>query len=156
MCQFQKQQSAKEIELRAALVREALSWEGTPYKSCGRIRGVGTNCAQFVYAVFKDSGAIAADAPEPRWYTPQFALHSKEERLIAYLKAYGAVEIEEKDVLPGDVIAYKNGLSHGHLAIVVEWPTVCHCIGINGVHRSGMDDGQLARYSRRYFTVWKG
>jgi cell wall-associated NlpC family hydrolase len=145
-----------EDEFRKGIVAEALSWEGTPYRSCGCIKGAGVNCAQFVFGVYRATGAISVDAPKPSWYTPQLSLHSKEERLIEYLKAYGAVEIDEQDVKPGDVIAYKNGLSHGHLAIVVDWPVVVHCAGINGVHRNGMSDGMLAKFSRRYFTAWKG
>lgn len=144
-----------EREFRTAIILEASSWISTPYKNCGAIKGVGVNCAMFLYAVAKSSGVLPADAPEPRWYTSQLATNSKEERLIDYIKAYGAREISERDIASGDIVVYKTGLSHGHAAIVLSWPEIIHCIPPRGCDLGIVDEGKLARYSRRYFSLWK-
>lgn len=145
-----------ESDFRAAIVAEALTWVGTPYHLNGCVRGVGSNCAAFLYAVAKASGAIGADAPAPRWYTPQLATHSKEERLIAYVLAYGAREIAEAEVKAGDIVLYKSGQAHGHAAIVLEWPRIVHVLSPWGCQTGNVGDGRLGAFTRRYFTLWSG
>lgn len=44
---------------------------------------------------------------EPRWYSAQLHTHSKEERLIEYVRAYGAHEVDEPK--PGDIALYLAG-----------------------------------------------
>lgn len=144
-----------EAEFRAAIVAEAKSWIGTPYHPNGKVKGAGVNCAQFAFCVGRNAGVLGAETPEPRWYTPQLAANSKEERLIAYIKAYGATEIPEGQVAPGDVVAYKSGLSHGHLAIVIDWPRIIHVLPGAGCQMGNVDEGRLAAFSRRYFTLWR-
>lgn len=145
-----------ESKFRAAITAEALTWLGTPYHLSGCIKGVGSNCAAFLYAVAKASGAIEADAPAPRWYTPQLATHSKEERLVAYVLAYGAREITEHEVKAGDIVLYKSGQAHGHAAIVLDWPQIIHVLTPWGCQTGGVNDGMLRAFSRRYFTLWRG
>lgn len=146
-----------EEQFRSAIAAEARTWLGTPYHAGeGAVKGVGVNCAQLLYWVARNSGAIAPDAPLPRWYTPQLATHSKEERLIAYIESYGAVEIREAAVKTADIVVYKTGQAHGHAAIVLDWPTILHSLKPRGCQIGGIADGQLGKYSRRYFTLWKG
>ena len=146
-----------EEEFRSAIEREALLWVGTPYKNCGRILGVGANCAQLLFGIALGSGAIAADSPEPRWYSPQFATHQREERLISYVLAYGAAEIEESQLKRGDIVLYKTGQSHGHAAIALDWPDrIIHTLPPSGCQLGRGMEARLAAYTRRYFTLWKG
>jgi len=144
-----------EDEFRSAIAREAMEWIGTPYHANGGVKGAGSNCAMFLFRVGQNAGAIPAEAPHPRWFTPQLATHSKEERLIAYLEAYGAKEIYESEVKTGDVILYKSGMAHGHAALVLEWPRIIHIMPIHGCQMGNVDDGKLGAFSRRYFTLWK-
>ena len=144
-----------EQEFRSAIVAEARGWIGTPYHSCGGIKGVGVNCAMFLFGVASNAGVLAADAPQPRWYTPQLATNSKEERLIAYVTAYGAREIAEAEVRPGDIVLYKSGRAHGHAAIVTAWPEIVHALPIHGCQAGRIDEGRLGALARRYFTLWK-
>jgi cell wall-associated NlpC family hydrolase len=144
-----------ELTFRTSIVTEALTWIGTPYKQCARIKGVGCNCAQLLFGVAMNAHAISPDSPEPRWYTPQLATHSREEKLIGYLLAYGAVEITEDRVKPGDLVLYKTGKSHGHAAIVIEWPEkIIHALPPRGTQLGRVDEGRLGQFSRRYFTLW--
>lgn len=146
-----------EDDFRSAIVAEALSWVGTPYRNTGRIKGVGVNCAQLLYGVAIGSGAIPPDSPEPKWYTAQLHTHSKDERLIAYVENYGAQEVSESEVGPGDIVLYKTGQSHGHAAIVVEWPErIVHCLPPQGCAEGhGRKEGILAGKQRRFFSLWK-
>jgi cell wall-associated NlpC family hydrolase len=142
-----------EAEFRKAITDEALTWVGTPYKQCACIKGVGVNCAMFLWGVAQGAGILPADAQPPRWYTPQLATHSREERLIDYVKSYGAIEVEIPQ--PGDIVLYKTGKSHGHAAIVLDWPTkIIHALPPNGVQMGHADEGRLGRFQRRYFTLW--
>jgi len=143
-----------ELEFRKAIIDEALSWVGTPYLHCACIKGVGANCAMFIYGVGIGSGVISRDIPPPRWYTPQLAMHSKEERLIEYLKAYGAVEVDEPQ--PGDIILFKTGKSHGHAAICIDYPgKIIHSLPPAGVQMGDAFEGRLERFSRRFFTLYR-
>jgi cell wall-associated NlpC family hydrolase len=139
-------------DLRKALCDEAITWLGTPYRAAGKIKGVGVNCAQFLYLVGKASNVLKEDVPEPSWYTPQFAQNNKEERLINYLMAYGATEIELDAVKQGDIIAYKSGLSHGHLALCLGLPQIIHCTPPFGCQLGMWEDGKLKQFSKRFFT----
>jgi cell wall-associated NlpC family hydrolase len=145
-----------ETEFRSAIAAEAMTWKDTPYHPNGALKGVGVNCAQFLFMVAKNAGVIPADAPLPRWYTPQLATNSKEERLVAYVTAYGATEISEADVKPGDIVLYKTGQAHGHAAIVLDYPRIIHVLPIHGCQMGSADEGKLGALNRRYFTLWKG
>lgn len=143
-----------EQEVREAIVNEALTWVNTPYRQCSRIKGVGVNCAQFLFGVALAAGVIPADSPEPRWYTPQMATHSKEERLISYVKAYGAIEVETP--LPGDIILFKTGRAHGHAAICIDYPNrIIHALPPSGVQLGHAFEGRIGRLSRCYFSLWR-
>jgi cell wall-associated NlpC family hydrolase len=141
--------------MRDAIVAEAIRWLGTPYKTSACLRGVGANCATLLYGVALASGAIPDDAPPPRWYTPQLHVHSREERLIEYVKAYGAREIAEEQVGPGDIVLYRSGQSHGHAGIVVAWPErIVHTVPAHGCcYAHGTREGYMAQKSRRFFTL---
>ena len=145
-----------EAQFRQAIADEAVTWIGTPYRSAGRVKGAGVNCAQFLFSVAMNSGVLASDAPEPKWYTPQLATHSREERLIYYILAYGAREISAEEIRTGDIVLYKSGLSHGHAALVLDWPTIIHVLPAFGCQKTDLNDGGLARYSKRFFTLWRG
>ncbi len=141
-------------ESRQALVQEALTWLGTPYHASGQVKGAGTNCAQFIYGAAKNAGVFPSGTPEPRWYTPQLATHTRDERLIGYLHSYGAREIAEDAVQPGDVVVYRSGQAHGHIALIVSWPTIIHALAPAGCQLGNVADGQLGRMARKYFSFW--
>jgi len=143
-----------EAEFRGAIATEAKTWTGTPYHPNGNLKGVGVNCAQFLYCVAKNAGVIPADAPDPRRFTAQLAAKTKEERLVAYIEAYGGKEIAESEVKTGDIIFYRVAGEHGHTAIVLDWPNVMHSMPINGCQMGLFNEGQLGAKARRYFTLY--
>jgi len=129
-------------------------WIGTPYHANGAVKGVGVNCAQFLFCVAKSARVIAPESPQPRWFTPQLATHSREERLVDYVTAYGAREISEADVETGDIVLFKCGLAHGHAAIVLDWPCIIHVLPGHGCQMGCVEEGVLGKFARRYFTLW--
>lgn len=144
-----------EDQFRSAIAEEAKSWVNTPYHANGALKGVGCNCAQFLFGVAKNAQVLSPSAPFPRWFTPQLATNSKEERLVAYVTGYGAREISEAEVKTGDIVLYKSGQAHGHAAIVLDWPNIVHVMPIHGCQTGTVDEGLLGKFSRRYFTLWR-
>jgi cell wall-associated NlpC family hydrolase len=144
-----------EDQFRSAIAAEAGTWANTPYHNSGALKGVGVNCAQFLYCVAKNAGVLPAGAPDPRKFTGQVAAVDKEERLAAYIAAYGGREITEAEVKTGDIVFYRVAGQHGHTAIVLQWPNVMHSMPLRGCQMGLVNEGQLGSKHRRYFTLWK-
>lgn len=145
----------REAEGRDAIVKAAVTWLRTPYRHTGCLKGAGANCAMLLYGIARDAGVLPPNAEEPKWYSPQFHVHSKEERLLRVIESYGCVEISEAEVKPGDVIAYLTGRSHGHLALVIEWPRkIVQTTQLNGCQYAHARDGRLGASSIKFFSLW--
>jgi len=145
-----------EADGRAALLKSAESWLHTPYAESGALRGAGANCATLMWGIARDAGVIPPDTPMPRWYSPQFHAHNREERLIKSVLGCGCVEITESQVKPGDVIAYLTGQSHGHLAMVIEYPRkIIQTHKATGAQYGHANEGRLAGCKKKFFSLWK-
>ena len=114
---------------RKFLVREALSWERTPFMHGQCVKGVGADCSTFIAACFRKVGIFRADIPHlpADWF-----VHTTKEQYLNELQRW-AVEYDPADhqPQPGDIMIVKDTaigakvFSHG--CIVVEWPMVIHC-----------------------------
>jgi cell wall-associated NlpC family hydrolase len=113
-----------EDEARAAVVKEAMEWEGTPYMPCARVKGKngGVDCLTFVAGVFEAAGVI--DPVVIPHYPRDWHLHQKEERYMNGVREY-CNEIEGPP-LPGDIVLWKFGHCFAHGAIVIKWPMIIH------------------------------
>lgn len=147
-----------EAEARAAIVREALEWRGTPYHDSGRVKGPngGTDCAQLIALVFSRVGVIE-DFPIPH-YSPQQFLHSDAEDYMRTVKTF-AREIPESEAKPGDVVLYKLGRAFGHGAIIIDpgWPHIIHAWAPARmvVRGDGLQEMLGARWrERRFFSAF--
>jgi len=121
---------------REDIVKEALSWRGTPYLRGGRIKGVGCDCATFILEVFRAVGHVTPDDDsgggffsddwwantEDEAYMKRVLRHGSE---LVKQKTYAALKIE-----PGCIVLLRAARSHvyNHGAIVVAWPRVIHAI----------------------------
>ncbi len=143
-----------EIEFRSAIAEEARTWINTPYHMSGNLKGVGVNCAQFLYGVARNAGVLPEDAPDPRRFTAEFVALPKEQRLAAYIHAYGGREITQAEVKTGDIVFYESRGEHGHTAIVLDWPNVIHSMPLHGCQAGLVDEGKMAAKTRHYFTLW--
>ena len=136
---------------RADVIREALSWERTPYHHRARLKGVGVDCAMYPAAVYETVGLIPHLSPD---YSPQWMLHHDEEQYLGWVTPY-AREIERAAVGPGDFAIWKFGRTFSHGAIVINPPEVIHALAGTGVVRGNMDrDEDLRTRPVRFFTLF--
>ena len=143
-----------EGEGRAALVAEARSWLGTPWRHRGRIRGAGVDCAQFVIGVYAGVGLIELiDTGE---YPRDWHIHRDTERFLAHVMPF-AREITAEQTGPGDLVLCKIGRVYSHGVIVLDWPQGIHAaVNEGAVVLCDLDrDAGLISGPRRYFT-YKG
>ncbi len=135
-----------ETEERAALVAEAMTWRGTRYHDCARVKGAGADCLTFLAGVFENAGLVPKiDIP---YYPPDWHLHRAEERYMTGLLQYcvesdpaSAIALEP---LPGDVLLYKVGRCFSHGALVVAYPQIIHAVkNIGVVLGDAQRDGRL-------------
>ena len=146
-----------EAEARQAIVAEATSWIGTPYRSNAMMKGKGggTDCAMFLIAVYSKLGLIPEFDPRP--YSPQWHIHRSEELYLSHMLKHATEFTGPPKV--GDVAMFKIGKVFAHGAIVVGWPMVIHALGNTTVMRDDISKNSigrwaLARVPQRFFTLW--
>lgn len=136
---------------RQAVIAEAKTWLSTPYLAQARVKGAGADCATSLIAFFADAGMIEDFKPEP--YSVQWALHHRTERYIGHVLNH-AVEITEAEVLPADIVMFKNGNAYGHGALIVEWPrAILHASELHGVSMAHSSEGRLGGMRKRFFRL---
>jgi cell wall-associated NlpC family hydrolase len=143
-----------EAEARDAVIGEARSWIGTPYRHMGRAKGPrgGVDCAQLVWAVFHNVGLTPFLALEP--YPRDFMLHQGIERYLAIVLDR-AREVEEP--LPGDVVLYRVGRLYSHGAIIDApgWPRIIHAwYAARAVVADRGDRHRLGARPHKFFSRW--
>lgn len=141
---------------RQDVVREALEWLGTPFISEARVKGVGTDCAEFLIGVYVNAGVMQ---PFKNPHLPrQWHLHATEEEYVKRLVPH--VSEIWSDPLPGDIALFHVKKAYAHAGIVVEWPhKIIHC-----AYRGGVQWGDASRdaflimeqrdFPVRFFTHW--
>jgi cell wall-associated NlpC family hydrolase len=143
---------------REAIVREAATWRGTPYRGWARMKHCGADCIGFVAGVFINCGHIseeAAQAAIPQAYSLQIGQHQETTEYVAGILRFMR-EIPESEVKAGDVVMFKlkNNFAFSHSAIVVRWPLVIHTMAHGGVRDADANRMPLlAGTARRFFTL---
>jgi NlpC/P60 family putative phage cell wall peptidase len=87
-----------------AVVAEALSWVGTPYRHQGRKKGVGCDCLGLVLGVWRAIYAAAPELPGP--YAPDWAEAGGGERLLAGVRRNFA-EKPFREIAAGDLLLFR-------------------------------------------------
>jgi len=108
-----------------AVVKEALSWVGTPYRHQGSRKGVGCDCLGLVMGVWR---AIYGGLPElPGPYAPDWAEAGGEESFLAAMRR-NFREKQREDRLAGDVLLFRwrPHLPAKHAGILVEQNMFVH------------------------------
>lgn len=112
-----------EVEGRAAIVRVAREYIGTPYHPGARLKGVGIDCGTLLAEVYERAGIIPhMEIPH---YPPDWNKQKKDEKYLEFILRHGHLVPFER-VKPGDVAVWKFALSRSHGAIIVNWPVVIH------------------------------
>lgn len=106
---------------REAVVKEALSWIGTPFHDCAGVKGAGTDCLHLLIRVYAEVGLIENFEPEP--YGPQWFLHKDEPLFLLGLSEHARqVEVAQ----PGDIVMYSFGRHAAHSGIVIDDRSMVH------------------------------
>jgi cell wall-associated NlpC family hydrolase len=143
-------------EQREAIVSEAESWVGTPYRGWSCVKGTngGVDCGQLLYGVYHNAGLVPA-IELPKDYPLYIGQHQASTAYVDLVENYFR-EITEAEVLPGDVVVWKLPLSLAfcHAAIIKSWPTYfIHSLG-SGV-KAGDARSRLAfrKAERKFYTL---
>lgn len=140
-----------EQEQREAVIKEALTWQGTRHHNGACIKGAGVDCGMLPWAVYNAVGVAPAIDKDLR-YPPQFMLHRDEEWYKGIVEKYG-YRVEKPQM--GDLALYKIGRIYSHGAIVIEWPRIIHSWVRIGVTQDVGDQGHLANKSVLFYSPWK-
>jgi len=136
-----------EAEARAAIVREARSWVGTPFRHAARLRGAGADCGGLLLGVYSAVGLLPEGLEVPI-YSPEFMKHRGDEWLLDLVEKYA--HRVDRAPLPGDIVLYRFGRCVSHSAIVTAWPEVIHAWGTAVVP----DDERNPALAERRVGVW--
>ena len=104
---------------RAAIVAEAVSWIGTPYRHQASLKGVGCDCLGLVRGVWR--AVYGGEPEEAPAYTPDWAEALGRETL-AEAAARHMADAPMGEALPGDVLLFRwrKNLPAKHAGILVE------------------------------------
>ena len=141
---------------RAAVVAEALSWIGTPYRAAQRVKGRdgGVDCLTFVVEVFGRCGFDTSYYRATPYYPQDWHLHRDDERYLAGVLEYareipnGADDPPE----PGDIVLFRFGRCFAHGGIVTGWPMIVHAWNGAGVLPADATQALLGGRPRRFFS----
>jgi NlpC/P60 family putative phage cell wall peptidase len=148
----------KEAMLRRALVDEARTWIGTPYRQLGDVKGIACDCSMLLVRCLVDTGIVEAFDPRP--YPPTWFLHQADERYIDWLSIV-AVEVETPQ--PGDFVTVKIGRAFAHSGIVSDAEHLIHAFADEGQVResvlrhprlSFMGHGSRTARPRRFYDLF--
>jgi cell wall-associated NlpC family hydrolase len=144
-----------EQEERAAVVKEALTWIGTPFVWEACIKKVGVDCGRFPAAVFNAVGIKHIDIAALPHLPPQWFMHRSDNSYLDQLKLYSE-EYTGRTPKPGDIVVAKHGRDWAHSAIVIQWPRVIgaafgHCVT---VWQNIFTSPQYAQRELKYLDPW--
>lgn len=109
----------------AAIIAEALTWLGTPYRHQGARKGVGCDCLGLVRGVWR---AVYGREPErPGPYAPDWAEAGGGDPLIEAARRHCA-EKPLDEALPGDLLVFRWRPHHAakHLGILLPGARFLH------------------------------
>lgn len=145
-----------ETEGRAAVLREARTWLGTPYVHSGRVKGVGVDCLTLLAGVYQEAGLVER-VPIPN-YPHDWHLHRAEQLYMNGLLKYMKETATPK---PADIVLWQFGRCFSHGAIIVNWPNVIHAYVKSRCIIENIDNAVWLKYGKnktlrpvRFFTLW--
>ncbi len=116
-----------EIEIqmqRAAVLREAMNWIGTPYHHAADVKGSGVDCGMLLVRCFVDTGIVPAFDPRP--YARDWHLHQGEERYLGAVLERCVERAEGEMAEAGDIIVWRQGRCFSDGGIVTAFPSFIH------------------------------
>lgn len=114
-------------ELRDNIIKEAMTWIGTPFHHRAHMKGVGTDCGGFVYEVYRPYFGLPAF---PTRYAEDWALHAEDEKFLNFMKPY-IVRVKVPD--RAEMVVWKYGKNYSHASIYIGNKKYIHSWGRNGL-----------------------
>lgn len=121
------------MKSRSALVAEARSWIGTPYRTGARVKGAGCDCATLIAEVLIACGL--AEREDLGVYAQDWFHHSETERYMLRVLRHAAKTLDtlafrSAAIEPGNIVLTRAVRSkvYNHGAIVTAWPRVVHAM----------------------------
>lgn len=118
---------------RAELVAEARTWLMTPYRMRGQIKGVGCDCATFLYCILRTAELFPEQ--EVGVFSTDWWAHTSDERYMQRMLRHAAKVAEATMArslwcTEGNIILCKTAGSHvfNHGAIITSWPMGIHAV----------------------------
>lgn len=144
----------KEIQAqRAAVVREALSWVGTPYHHEADVKGSGVDCGMLLVRCFVDTGIVEPFDPRP--YAKDWHLHQTEERYLGFVLSRSTERAPNEAPEAGDVIVWRHGRCFSHGGIITAFPSFIHAYAnARMVLHDTLNGTVFAEKPYRIFNPW--
>lgn len=149
-----------EAQIREAVVREARSWLGTPFRDHARVKGAGVDCVTLLQEVYPAAGVDVGWLRRGGFYPAQWHLHLKKELYLDHLRLV-ADEMPgppERVPKPGDVALYRYADASkvfNHAGIVIEWPMIIHTTARLVQWGNADIDAELKDAPRKFFSFWQ-
>jgi cell wall-associated NlpC family hydrolase len=133
-----------------ALVTEASSWLGTPFRANAAFKGSGVCCHLFVAEVFMAIGAVARqEFPKA---DPNHSISQTDSLIEPFMASMPGFVEAEGPPIPGDILGFKIGGCTHHLAIVLRGEEMIHAVRRHGVMINRWDDPMWAK---RLTRIWR-
>jgi hypothetical protein len=149
----------EELE-RKAVVDEARSFVGTPFKHQAGVKGAGVDCAHLISEVYRVVGLMPA-ITYPVYGRDWFRHAANEEKYIVEVAKLYFREIAESEAGVGDWMAVKIGRAYAHCAIITEVQNGKPSKGINAWPTKEkvwevdiQQDTVFSGHLKRYFSPW--
>lgn len=121
--------------VRMAVLNEAVSWIGTPYRHQSSKRGIGSDCLGLIIGVWQALYDTAPSIPDD--YAPDWTIGSSDDPLFDAACKYCRI-IDFQHAVAGDLLTFKwsADLPSRHLAILADKTTIIHAYERHGVLQS--------------------
>ncbi|QZZ37458.1 C40 family peptidase [Nitratireductor kimnyeongensis] len=111
--------------MREAILYEALSWVGTPYRHQASRKGVGCDCLGLLRGVWRS--VLGCEPEEPGVYSADWAECCGEERLLSAARRH-CIERAHADPQPADIVLFRwrTNLPAKHVGIMTATDAFVH------------------------------
>lgn len=143
-----------EDEQRAAVIAAARGYIGTKYRSNGKLKGVGVDCATLISLAFTEAGV--KPPIDVGHYSDQWHLHSTEPLYESAIVNNGGKEVSEPKL--GDIALYFQGKQFAHGAIVTQTSPLrivhAYAPSRSVVEGAETEFGLIATAKKKIYSAW--